>query len=221
LAGRRGVRTAARRVGEFLEPVSVTRAVAGALRLVSSDGGSSVAAWLAGPNALDPENPGGTVQVAARTRTTSFGAPRSLGTGSTLSLAGSSDGHVVLATDRHVGATSVVVSAARGASGTSFGPFVDLSPAQFVSDAFGAEAAVADGGRALVAWASGVDPSASTPAGVFAALAAPAGGFAAPELLAGATTATLPQPVGAAITTTAAVVAWTGPQGGQLARAGG
>jgi hypothetical protein len=221
LAGRRGVRTAARRVGEFLKPASVTRSVAGALRLVSSDGGSVVAAWLAGPNGLNPESPGGTVQIATRTRSTSFRAPQSLGTGSTLSLAGSPDGHVALATDRHVGATSVVVAAARRAPGGSFGPLVDLSPAQFVSDAYGAQAAVADGGRALVAWASGVDPSANTPAGVFAVLAAPTGGFGAPELLAAAPAATLPQPTGAAITSSAAVVAWTGPEGGQLARAGG
>jgi hypothetical protein len=114
----------------------------------------------------------------------------------------------------------VVVSAARRSPGGSFGALVDVSPPQFVSDAFDACAAVADGGRALVSWASGVDPSTPTPTGVFAALAPPTGGFEAPELLATAQTATLPQPTGAAVTAGAAVVAWTGPRGAQLARAG-
>jgi hypothetical protein len=43
--------------------------------------------------------------------------------------------------------TSVVVSAARRLPGGAFGPFTDLSPAQFISHAFGAQAAVADGAR--------------------------------------------------------------------------
>jgi hypothetical protein len=68
--------------------------------------------------------------------------------------------------------TSLVVSAARRLPGGAFGPFTDLSPAQFISDAFGAQAAVADGGPALVSWASGVDPSTPAPAGVFAAVSA-------------------------------------------------
>jgi hypothetical protein len=220
LAGRRGVRTAARRVGEFVARATVSRAQAGALRLVSSDGGTSVAAWLAGPNGSNPEGPLGTVTVATRTRSSSFGAPRSLGAGSTLSLAGSPDGHMVLSTDRHVTGTSVVVSAARRSPGGGFGSLADVSPAQFVSDAFGAQAAVGDGGRALVSWASGIVPSSASPSGVFAALAEPTGGFAAPELLADAQTATLPQPTGAAIAPGAATVAWTGPQGARLARAG-
>ena len=94
----------------------------------------------------------------------------------------------------------MVVSAARRVPGQAFGPLTDLSPAQFVSDAYGAKAAVADGGRALVTWAAGVDPSAPAPAGVFAAVADPMGAFGGPQLLAGAQTATLPQPTAAAIT---------------------
>jgi hypothetical protein len=219
-ARRQGVRTAARRVGEFLAPTNVTRAPAADLRLVSSDRGASVAAWLTASNGIDPENPAGTVEVATRTRSTSFGSPQALGPGSTLALAGSPDGHAVLATDRHVAATSVVVSAARRLPGGAFGPLTDLSPAQFVSDAFGANAAVADGGRALVTWAAGVDPSAPAPAGVFAAVADPMGPFGAPQLLADAQTATLPQPTAAAITASSGLVAWAGPQGGQIARTG-
>ena len=219
-AKRQGVRTAARRVGEFLAPTSVTRAPAGALRLVSSDRGTSVAAWLTAPHGIDPEDPAGTVQVATRTRSTSFGRSQALGSGSTLSLAGSPDGHVVLATDRHVAATSVVVSAARRLPGQGFGPLTDVSPAQFVSDAYGAKAAVADGGRALVSWAAGVDPSAPAPAGVFVSVADPAGAFAAPQLLADAQTATLPHPTAAAINSSSGLVAWAGPQGGQVARTG-
>jgi hypothetical protein len=219
-AGGRGVRTAARRVGEFLAPTSVTRSPAADARVISSDSGRSVAAWLTSPNGIDPEDPVGTVQVATRTRSTSFGAPRSLGSGSTLSLAGSRDGHAVLATDRHVAATSVVVSVARRLPGEAFGRLGDVSPAQFVSDAYGAAAAVADGGRALVTWASGANPSAPAPAGVFAAVADTSGPFGAPQLLADAQTATLPQPTAAAITPSSALVAWVGPQGGQVARTG-
>jgi hypothetical protein len=219
-AKRRGVRTAARREGEFLAPTSVTRAPAADLRLVSSDRGASVAGWLTAPNGIDPEAPVGTLQVATRTRSTSFGGSQALGSGSTLSLAGSPDGHVVLATDRHVAATSVVVSAARRLPGRAFGPLTDLSPAQFVSDAYGAKAAVADGGRALVTWAAGVDQSAPAPAGVFATVAEATGAFGAPQLLADAQTATLPQPTAAAITAGSGLVAWAGPQGGQIARTG-
>jgi hypothetical protein len=71
-----------------------------------------------------------------------------------------------------------------------------------------------------VTWAAGVDPSAPAPAGVFAAVADPTGPFGAAQLLAGAQTATLPQPTAAAITASSALVAWAGPQGGQIARAG-
>jgi hypothetical protein len=219
-ARRTGVRTAARRVGEFLKPATVTSSPAGALRLVTSDAGASVAAWLSGANSANPEGPLGTVQVATRTPSSSFRAPSSLGQGSTLSLAGSPDGHAVLVADRHISGTSVVVSAARRDPGKAFGPVVDVSPAQFVSDAYGAAAAVSDGGRALVSWASGADPSAPTPAGVFASVAEPGSAFGVPQQLADAQTATLPQPTAGAITRTADLVAWTGPQGGQIARAG-
>jgi hypothetical protein len=218
-SGRRGVRTSARRVGEFLRPTSVTSSPAGDLQLSTSDGGSFVAAWLAGPNGRNPEGPAGTVQASTRTPTTSFAAPTSLGTGSTVSLAGSPDGHAVVAADRHVAGLSVVVSAARRSPGASFSALADISAPQFISDAFGAQAAVADGGRALVSWASGTDPSNPTsPVGVFATLAASSGAFEAPQQL--AATPTVAQPTGAAVTPTAAVVAWTAPQGAQLARAG-
>jgi hypothetical protein len=214
-----GVRTAARRVGEFLKPTIVSRAPAADARVVSSHGGQSVAAWLTAAGGIDVENPVGTVQVATRTTSTSFGAPQSLGTGSTLSLGGSPDGHAVLATGRHVAGISVVVSAARRSPGAAFGPLTDLSPPQFISDAFGPTAAVADGGRALVTWASGIDPSTPAVTGVFGAVAEPSGAFGLPQLLADARTATLPQPTAAAITPSAALVAWIGPQGGQVARA--
>jgi hypothetical protein len=218
-AGAKGVRTAARQVGEFLKPTSVTTAPAADARVVSSHGGAWVAAWLTAPGGIDVESPAGTVQVATRTTSTAFGAPQSLGPGSTVSLGGSPDGHAVVATDRHVDTFSVVVSAARRSPGGAFGPLTDLAPAQFVSDAFGATATVADGGRALVTWASGIGSLATAPTGVFAAVAEPSGAFAAPQMLADARTATLPQPTAAAMTPSAALVAWIGPQGGQVARA--
>lgn len=55
-ARRQGVRTAARRVSEFLSPTSVTSSPAGNLRVTSGDGGATVAAWLTAPGAIDPEN---------------------------------------------------------------------------------------------------------------------------------------------------------------------
>jgi hypothetical protein len=218
-AGAKGVRTAARRVGEFLKPTSVTTAPAADARVVSSHGGQSVAAWLTAPGGIDVESPAGTVQVATRTTSTPFGAPQSLGPGSTVSLGGSPDGHAVVATDRHVDTFSVVVSAARRSPGGAFGPLTDLAPPQYLSDAFGATAAVADGGRALVTWASGIGSLATAPTGVFAAVAEPSDAFAAPQLLADSLTVTLPQPTAAAITRNAALVTWIGPQGGQVARA--
>jgi hypothetical protein len=217
-SGDRGVRTAARRVGEFLAPTTVTGSPAADLRLVGSDGGSWVAGWLTAPSGIDLSQSAGSVQVATRTRSTAFGAAQSLGPGSTLSLAGAPDGNALLVTDRHVAPTSVVVSAARRLPGQAFGPFTDLAPAQFISDAFGAQAAVADGGEALVSWASGVDPSTPAPSGVFAAVADASGSFGAPQLLADAPTATLPQPTGVAIGPTSALVAWAGPQGAEVAR---
>jgi hypothetical protein len=217
-ARRRGVRTAARRVGEFLRPTTVTPAPAANLRLISSSGGDSVAAWLTAAGGIDPQQPAGTIQVATRTRATGFGAARAVGPGSTLALAGSPDGHALLATTRHVTGISTVVAAARRTPGAAFGALADIAPAQFVSDAFGPAAAIADGGRALVAWASGNDPSAPTPAGVFAATAEPGRAFGAPQALADARGATLPQPTAAAISPAGALVAWTGPMGGQVTR---
>jgi hypothetical protein len=210
-----GVRSTTRRSGEFGAPVTVTGAAAGALRLVTSDAGDTVAAWLTGPNSADPEAAAGTVQVATAVRGARFGAPQSLGSGSTVSLAGSPDGHVVLASDRHIDGIGVVVSAARRAPGAAFGALTDIAPAQFVSDAFGATAAVADGGRGLVSWASGTNPTVAQPAGVFAATTNGVGAFGAPQLLAANQTA---RPTGAAVSPTAALVAWTSPLGAVVAR---
>jgi hypothetical protein len=186
---------------------------------VTSDGGDTVAVWLAGPGSADPEQTVGTVQVAMRTCATTFGPAQSLGTGSTLSLSGSPDGHAALAADRHVDGVSVVVCAALRTPGAAFGPLTDVSPPQFVSDAFGATAAAADGGRALVSWASAANPSAAQPTGVFATTAEAGAAFGAPQQLADARTATLPQPTGAAISPAQALVAWTEPSGAQLSRA--
>jgi hypothetical protein len=55
---------------------------------------------------------------------------------------------------------------------------------------------------------------------VFAAVAEPSAAFDWPQQLADGQTATLPQPSAGAITRSAAIVAWAGPQGGQIARAG-
>jgi hypothetical protein len=218
----RGVRTAARRVGDFLRPTSITRAPAAALRLIAGDRAGTVAAWLTAAGGIDPQQPSGAVQIATRTPATAFGAPRTLGTGSTLSLAGSPAGDAIVVTDRHVGGSAVVVSASRRFATGDFGPMVDVSPPQFISDVLGATGAVADGGRAVVSWASGADPSnPSSPAGVFATTAEPSGTFGAPQQLADRNKATLPQPTATAITSAAAIVAWTGPDGARVSRADG
>jgi hypothetical protein len=219
-SGRRGLRTASRHVGEFVKPSTLTPVRGGDPAVVASEGGQFVAGWLSAPNGLDPEGPLGTVQVSTRTRSTAFSSPQSLGSGSTLSLSSSPDGNVVLATDRHATPTGVVVSVGRKAPGKPFGALVDVAPAQFISDAYPATAASGDGGRALVSWASGTDPGSTTaPSGVYAAIAEPSAEFSAPQLLGGASVATLPEPTGAAITGTGALVAWAGPQGGQVALA--
>jgi hypothetical protein len=130
-----------------------------------------------------------------------------------VSLAGSPDGHALLAVDRHAGPTSVVVSVARRNPGGAFGAFADVSPAQFVSDVFGAQAAIADSGIGLVSWASGGDPSSpSSPSGVFAAMSDVSGTFGAPQPLAGGQSA---QPTAPTVGSTYALVAW----GNQVARA--
>jgi len=218
-AHRTGVRTAARQKGEFTRPTAVITTPAADLRVVASSTGAAVAAWLSNGGGVDVEQPSGTVQVATRTRTTGFGAPVSLGPGSTVSLAGSPDGHALVVTDRHVSGVSVIVAAARRSPGGSFGPLTDIAPPQYVSDAYPSAAAIADGGRALVSWAAGTDPSAAgEPAGVFAALAEAERPFGAPEQLADAQNATLPNPTGAAISPSRALVAWTGPRGAQVAQ---
>jgi hypothetical protein len=64
----------------------------------------------------------------------------------------------------------------------------------------------------------GVDASTPAPSGVFAAVSDASGSFGGPMLLADAPTATLPQPTGVAIGPTSALVAWSGPQGAEVAR---
>src|SRR4051794_27345739 len=209
-ARRTGVRTAARQKGEFLIPTPVTTTPAADLRVVTSNGGDTVAAWLSNPAGVDVEQPGGVVQVATRTRMKGFSAPVALGAGATVSLAGAPDGHALLVTDRRVSGTSVTVAAARRSPGGAFGPLSEIAPPQFISDVYPATAAVADGGRALVSWASDT--------GVFATIAEPASGFRTPDQLADRQNATLPQPTGPAISPTRALVAWTGPRDAQVAQ---
>ena len=210
-AKRTGVRTAARGVGEFTRPTSVTTTPAADLRVVTSNGGETVAAWLSNPAGVDVEQPSGVVQTATRTRTTGFGVPSALGPGSTVSLAGAPDGHALVVTVRRFTSGSDVVAAARRTPGGAFGPLTGIAPPQTnISDAYPATASIADTGRALVSWASG--------SGVFATIAAGAGEFAAPQQLATADNATLPQPTAPAISPTRALVAWTGPRGAQLAQ---
>ena len=98
-------------------------------------------------------------------------------------------------------------------------PLLDASPPQFISDVYPATGAAATDGTVLVSWASGRDPSApSEPTGVFANVSDAFGSFGSPQQLADERNATLPQPTGPAMTSSRALVAWTGPLGAQVAQ---
>jgi hypothetical protein len=207
--GLHGVRTAARQKGEFLKPSTVTETPAADARVATSDDGDTVAAWLSGGEAGNPEGPSGTVQTATRTRTTNFGAPATLGPGSTVSLAEARDGFTAVVTTRPTAGGGTTVAASRRGPRGPFPPLADLATTGFIiSTAYPPAVAVATGGRVLVSWAS---------AGIFADVAEPGEPFGPVQRLATSSSANAEQPTGAAISTSRAAVAWAGSGGVQVA----
>jgi hypothetical protein len=213
----RGLRTAARRVGEFTRPTTVQRGTVTSPRLVTGPRGETIAAWMRS-RTLDVQSPSAQAWVAIRTPNRAFGVPVAVGgldTGA-ISLDRSPDGHAVLALDRQLGATNAVPSVSTRSPHGAFGTVQPLADAQFVPTPFGPAATIDDRGIATVAWSSGALPpgSAPAPAGFFAARADAGTAFGpAQQLWADPTSANQQHPVLAA-SGTRTIVAWstaTGP----------
>jgi hypothetical protein len=217
----KGLRTAARRVGEFTRPTTLQSGAVFSPQLVTGADGETIVAWLASPT-FDVQSPSAQARVATRTANTGFSAPADVGgadTG-TLALDRAPDGHAVLALDRQLDETTAIVQAAVRAPGGAFSAPQALAAPQFVSTAFGATAAIDDHGVATVAWSS-VAVTAGAPAGFFAARSDAGGTFAAAQQLAtDATAASQQHPVlaaGGSVTD----VAWVTPGGPVVAQASG
>jgi hypothetical protein len=214
-----GLRTAARRVGEFTRPVTVQAGRVSSPQLVTGADGETIVAWLASPT-FDVQSPRAQARVATRTANTGFSAPVDVGgadTG-TLALDRAPDGHAVLALDRQIDDTTAVVQAAVRAPGGAFSVPQALAAPQFVSTAFGATAAIDDQGVATVAWSS-VAITAGSPAGFFAARSDAAGTFAAPQQLSTDTTGASQQHPVLAAGGTVTDIAWVTPGGPVVAQA--
>lgn len=180
--GAQGLRTAARRVGEFTAPATLQEGRVALPQLVTGDDGETIAAWVSSPS-FDVQSPSAQARYAFRTPNTAFTAPVDIGgpaTGS-LSLARSADGHAVLALDEQVEGGSTVVQQSVRAPGGPFTAPVDLGAAAFVSTVSGVSAAIDDQNATTVAWRGA--------AGVFASRDG-----AAPQLLS-ADASALGQPV--------------------------
>jgi hypothetical protein len=217
----KGLRTAARRVGEFTRPTTLQSGPVSAPQLVTGADGETIVAWLSSPT-FDVQSPSAQARVATRTASSGFSAPVDVGgaDSGTVALDRAPDGHAVLALDRQIDDTTAVVEAAVRAPGGAFAAPQPLAPPQFVSTAFGATAAIDDRGVATVAWSS-VALTAGAPAGFFAARSDAQGAFAAPQQLsADATGASQQHPVVAAAGATTDV-AWVTPSGPAVAQATG
>lgn len=217
----KGLRTAARRVGEFTRPVTLQAGGVYLPQLVTGADGETIVAWLTSPT-FDVQSPRAQARVATRTAKTGFSAPVDVGGGDTgtLALDRAPDGHAVLALDRQLDDTTAVVQAVVRSPRGAFSAPQTLAPPQFVSTAFGATAAIDDRGVATVAWSSGA-LTAGAPAGVFAARSDSAGAFAPPQQLsADAAGASQQHPVLAA-GGTLTKVAWVTPGGPVVAQASG
>jgi hypothetical protein len=220
----RGLRTAARRVGEFTSPTTVQRGTVASPRLVTGTGGETIAAWLSS-GAFDVQSPSAQVRVAVRTPNRAFGVPVAVGGTDTgaLALDRSPDGHAVLALDRQLSATSAVPEATTRVPRGAFGPPQPLADAQFAPTPFGPIVAVDDRGVATVAWSSGALPPGAgpAPAGFFTARADAGSAFGSPQQLsADPTTANQQHPVLAAAGMRT-IVGWSTPGGAMVAQTQG
>jgi hypothetical protein len=215
----RGLRTAARRVGEFTRPTTLQSNGAFFPQLVTGSGGETIVAWLSS-SSFDVQSPRAQVRVATRTANHGFSAPANVGgsDSGTLSLARAVGGQAVLAFDRQIDDTTAVVQASYRPRGGSFGAPQALAPPQFVSTGFGATAAVDQNGVATVAWSSGtLAPGA--PAGFFAARSDATGVFGAPQQLSADPTGASQQQPALAASGSLTNVAWVTPAGPVVAQA--
>ena len=148
-----GVRTAARRVGEFTRPATLKTGPSGALQLVVDDAGTFTAAWR---GSGDGEEPGGTAFTASRTADGAFGAPQpvpGLERTHPLVLAAGPQGRAALATtDAQAGSAAAVQLSERPTAAGPFGPPQAVSPARAVVSSVAA--AVDAQGRTTVAYGS-------------------------------------------------------------------
>jgi hypothetical protein len=217
----KGLRTAARRIGEFTRPVTLQAGGVFSAQLVTGADGETIVAWLTSPT-FDVQSPRAQARVATRTANSGFSVPVDIGgadTG-TLALDRAPDGHAVLALDRQLDDTTAVVEAAVRAPGGSFSAPQALAAPQFVSTAFGATAAIDDHGVATVAWSS-VALTVGSPAGFFAARSDASGAFAAPQQLSPDTTGASQQHPVLAAAGALTDVAWVTPSGPVVAQASG
>jgi hypothetical protein len=217
----KGLRTAARRIGEFTPPVTLQAGGVYSPQLVTGAGGETIVAWLTSPT-FDVQSPRAQARVATRRATTGFSAPSDVGgtDTATLALDRAPDGHAVLALDRQLDDTTAIVQASLRVPGRSFAAPKALAAPQFVSTAFGATAAIDDRGVATVAWSSGaLDPA--SPAGVFAARSDAKGAFAAPQQLSAAATGASQQHPVVAAAGTLTDIAWVTQRGPVVAQASG
>ncbi|WP_205697945.1 hypothetical protein [Conexibacter sp. SYSU D00693] len=216
----RGVRTAARRVGEFTKPMSITTAQAQDVRLDVGADGEAIAAWRTpSEGGADVQAPRGTPTWSTRTANTAFSRPQQVAgvaDASTLSLDRGATGAAVLAFDRQTDDLTATVSAVfRPAPGRPFGAVQALGTPGFVA-APGASAAVDDRGVATVAWGASVLSGQTGEPGLYAARSTPAGAFGAPQRI---DAAAVRAPVLAAAGGSTTLLAWVGEGGVRVARA--
>jgi hypothetical protein len=210
-----GLRTAARRVGEFTRPTTVQAGQVSGAQLATGASGETFAAWLRG----------GQAWVSRRTASSAFSAPSPVGQAGTgaLALAASSDGHAVLALEHAAGPASSVVQAALRAPAAAFGTVETLSAPAFLSTAFGPGAAVGQTGLPFVTWTADALPGTATGGGSFVIGGLNPATFAgaSPQTLSAATVPPSLQAPAIAAAGGQAVVAWVDAGGGHVATSGG
>jgi hypothetical protein len=170
-----GIRTAARRAGEFTRPTTLFSGRVTSGQLETGARGLTYAAWVA-PDA-------NAVLASSRTANTRFAAPQTVvgGDARTVDLATSSSGFGALAIGRAAGSFDVTVWASVASPGGNFSQPVNVGGGQFISDLDPALAAVTAGGTTTIAWVGQPNPTSQYPAQAFASSATPGGPFSSPQ----------------------------------------
>ena len=172
-----GIRTAARRAGEFTRPTTLFSGRVTSGQLETGARGLTYAAWVA-PDA-------NAVLASSRTANTRFAAPQTVvgGDARTVDLATSSSGFGALAIGRAAGSFDVTVWASVASPGGNFSQPVNVGGGQFISDLDPALAAVTAGGTTTIAWVGQPNPTSQYPAQAFASSATPGGPFSSPQMV--------------------------------------